>query len=124
MAKYSEAFKLKIVREYLDGDVGYNTLANKYDIKSKTQIQNWVAVYREFGAEGLNVQKTRESYPVSFKVEVLKYMKETGASFRETAFHFGIKNPPMIAAWNAAYVKGGAAALKRRSRRTPTPIVE
>ena len=119
MAKYSETFKLKIVQEYLAGGAGYNALAAKYDIKSKTQIQNWVAIYKEFGAEGLNSRKTREVYPVSFKVEVLEYMKETGASFRETALHFGIKNPPMIAAWNTAYTKGGAVALEKRRGRPP-----
>jgi transposase len=119
MAKYSEALKLKIVQEYLDGGTGYNTLACKYDVKSKTQIQNWVAMYRRFGAEGLSAGKTREVYSASFKLEVLDYMRQTGASFRETALHFGIKNPPMIASWNTAFMRGGAAALERRKGRPP-----
>ena len=117
MSKYSTAFKQQVVQEYLNGAVGYNTLACKYDIKSKTQIQNWVAVYRKFGPEGLSVQKTRTVYSAVFKMEVLDYMNRTGASMTETAFHFKLKNPALVASWNKAFLKGGTEALERRSGR-------
>lgn len=39
MAKYSKAFKLQIVKEYLDGDLGYTALAQKYKIRHKKSIQ-------------------------------------------------------------------------------------
>jgi len=35
MAKYSVEFKLKIVQEYLKGDIGYRALAHKYGIPDK-----------------------------------------------------------------------------------------
>ena len=123
MAKYSSEFKYQVVQEYLNGTVGYNTLACKYDIKSKTQIQNWVAVYREFGPEGLSVKKTRAVYSAAFKMEVLEYMNRTGASMTETALHFKLKNPALVAAWNTAFLKGGAAALERRCGR-PSSVSE
>ncbi|MDT2835295.1 transposase, partial [Vagococcus carniphilus] len=53
MAKYNFELKIKIIKEYLDGEGGYNYLAKKYGVKSKTQIENWVRVYKEFGEEGL-----------------------------------------------------------------------
>lgn len=53
MAKYSFELKIKIIKEYLDGGGGYNYLAKKYGVKSKTQIENWVRIYEEFGEEGL-----------------------------------------------------------------------
>ena len=38
-------------------------------------------------------------------------MKRTGASQTETALHFGLTNPPMIASWNKKFLEGGAEAL-------------
>ena len=57
LAKYSESFKYKVVKEYLQGPLGYPLLARKYGIKSKTQLQNLVAKYKKFGAEGLYTKK-------------------------------------------------------------------
>ena len=113
MTKYSEEFKAKIVREYLDGSIGYEALAVKHGVKSKTQIQNWVAAYRAFGAEGLAVKAGRSVYSAAFKRQVLSYMAESGATFSEAAFRFGINNPATVTAWHTAFLKGGSEALKR-----------
>ena len=53
MAKYSYEFKQKVVQAYLNGEGGYEYLANKYKISSCTALKNWVASYKEFGKEGL-----------------------------------------------------------------------
>ena len=111
MTKYSEEFKTKIVREYLDGSVGFEALAAKYGVKSKTQVQNWVAAYRAFGAEGLVVKTGRSVYSAAFKRQVLDYMWENGATVSEAAFRFGINNPATVAQWGTAFRKGGEAAL-------------
>lgn len=121
MAKYSESLKLQIVQEYLTGPLGYNALAVKYDIKSKTQLQNWVALYKKYGKDGLVVSGTRNYYSPQFKLEVLAHMRQTGDSLAETAVKFGLKNPAIIATWNAAFVQGGVEALERpkgRPRKT------
>ncbi len=47
MAKYSENLKLKVVREYQEGTLGYRPLAKKYGIKSKSQVESWVKVIQE-----------------------------------------------------------------------------
>jgi len=118
MTKYSEEFKAKIVREYLEGSIGYEALAVKHGVKSKTQIQNWVAAYRAFGAEGLAVKAGRSVYSAAFKRQVLSYMAESGATFSEAAFRFGINNPATVAQWSTALRKGGETALEgKRSRR-------
>lgn len=52
MAMYSEKFKMKIVREYIGGDLGYNLLAKKYSIPAESQVRRWVRAYKEFGEEG------------------------------------------------------------------------
>lgn len=53
MAKYSDEFKLKIVKEYLDGFLSYKLLARKDNIPSETSIQNWVNAYQKYGVEGI-----------------------------------------------------------------------
>ena len=60
MSKYSFEFKLNVVLDYLSGETGgYKTLTKKYNIKSKTQIENWVNRYEQFGEEGLKRTKTK-----------------------------------------------------------------
>lgn len=44
MAKYSEQFKLMVVREYQEGKLGYDLLAKKHGIKSSTTIKKWVGI--------------------------------------------------------------------------------
>lgn len=111
MAKYSDQFKLLVVREYLEGRLGYNTLAKKHDVKSTGQLRAWVSAYQKYGVEGIMRKKNHEVYPVQFKLDVLSFMKRTGASRSDTALHFGLTNPPLITSWKRKFLKGGAAAL-------------
>jgi len=111
MTKYIKKFKLKVVRDYLNGPLGYKLLASKYEMKSTALIRRWVAAYNKYGADGLEVKKTKAFYPVQFKLDVLSFMKRTGASENETALQFGLTNPPMIAVWKKKFLEGSAEAL-------------
>ena len=126
MAKYSDEFKLKVVREYLTGPLGYEILVRKYGIKSPTQLKNWVYVYKKQGAVGLLKKKKSEVYSVQFKLDVLSFRNRTGASFTETALHFRLTNPPLIASWNKKLLEGGAEALDKpkNSQRRKQPVKE
>lgn len=119
MAKYSEKFKLMVVREYQEGKLGYKLLAKKHGIKSHKQIVNWVKNYEKFGTEGLMRKKQNKTYSVQFKLDVLSFMKRTGSSVSETALEFGLTNPPMITVWKKALLEGGAESLNRPKGRPP-----
>lgn len=119
MAKYSEKFKLMLVKEYQKGELGYSLLAHKYGMKDSSQLKRWVKVYEKFGAEGLKKKKHKETYSTHFKLDVLRYMDRTGFSEVETALQFGLTNPPMIASWKKAYLEGGAEALDKSKGRPP-----
>ncbi|MGM7721032.1 transposase [Metabacillus sp. Hm71] len=54
MAKYSEEFKLKLVKDYLEGKLGYRLLAQKYNMKDSTRILRWVKAYEKFWGERVN----------------------------------------------------------------------
>lgn len=42
---YSEAFRRKVIEEYLSGNVSKMFLLRKYDIKIKSGIQRWMKLY-------------------------------------------------------------------------------
>lgn len=52
MAKYNEEFKIKLVTEYLCGNLGYRLLAEKYNMPYSTPLKNWVRAYKSQGVEG------------------------------------------------------------------------
>lgn len=119
MAKYSERFKLKLVKEYQDGKLSYSLLAKKYNMKDSTPILRWVKTYEKFGEEGLRRKKKKETYSVQFKLDVLSFMKRTGASETDTALHFGLTNPPLIASWKRAFLEKGVEGLNKPKGRPP-----
>ena len=59
MPKYSFEFKKKVVEAHLRGEGGYAYLAEKYGVKNKRQVLNWVHYYKDFGDEGL--RRSREN---------------------------------------------------------------
>src|SRR5699024_6926394 len=83
--KYSYEFKLMIVKEYLENSLGYGLLAKKHGIPSQSPIERWVRAYKEFGEDGLRRKHSKQVYPVQFKLDVLNFMKQTGASYQDTA---------------------------------------
>ena len=123
MVKYSSNFKQQIVHEYLDGTLGYVSLARKYGIPSKTQVETWVRQYKQGGKSGLEPQKNT-GYSGEFKLNVLNYMKTIGASYPQTAIHFGILEIGTIANWNAAFLKDGVGALFRPKGRPQNPMTK
>ena len=113
---YSTELKLEIVQRYLKGDIGLKQLANEYHISSKACIQKWLALYREHGEAGLCT--THGTYSGDFKVSVVEYMRNTGASLCQTAAHFNIPSKESVSKWERIYYEEGKDALyeERRGR--------
>ncbi|WP_034552331.1 helix-turn-helix domain-containing protein [Carnobacterium funditum] len=120
MAKYHADLKLKIVKEYQNGTLTYDLLAKKYGMPSSSPIKQWVNLYTHYGKEGLIRKKTKEVYSVHFKLDVLQFMKRTGASYQETANSFGIREFSIIANWNRAFNKKGIEGLKFQPKGRPS----
>ena len=120
MVKYSEEFKLQMVKEYVDGTLGYKLLARKYGLPSPTPIKRWVRAYQAFGQEGLQKKKTNQVYSVQFKVDVLHFMKQTGASYQDTAIEFEMNEPSIVARWNREFLAKGVKGLEERAKGRPS----
>ena len=120
MAKYSEEFKIKLVTEYLHGNLGYKLLAKKYNMPSRTPLQDWVRAYKSQGMKGLERRKVKEVYSVQFKLDTLQFKLETGASIQKTADQFGLNNPSLISLWTRKFNEQGIEGLKPKSKGRPS----
>ena len=57
MAKYSEEFKLMVVREYQEGKLGYRLLAKKHGMKDHTRNYEMGKSLREIRGERFNEEE-------------------------------------------------------------------
>ena len=92
MAKYSYEFKKQVVDAYLRGEGGYTYLAEKYGVKNRRQVLNWVHYYEQFGDSGLLKSRKNNDYSFDFKLSIVKSYLSGEASCRELALENGINN--------------------------------
>ena len=116
MAKYSYELKLEIVEAYLNGKGGYVYLASKYNIPSKTRIEEWVKTYKEFGKEGLMRSRQNKNYSFQFKLSVVELYLSSEVSYQELALSQGINNPSQIVKWVNDFRIAGPDALRPRKK--------
>lgn len=50
---YSLEFKLNLITAYVQGESSFESLANKFGVKSKSIIEYWYNIYQSYGVEGL-----------------------------------------------------------------------
>lgn len=111
--KYSTEFKLEIVQRYLEGDVSLKDVAKQYQV-NKADVQKWRSAYLEHGIEGLCT--VHGSYTGEFKVHVVEYMHNTGASIRQAAAYFNIPSHTTVSRWERIYYEEGKEALHKERR--------
>lgn len=109
MAKYSLETKLAAVHAYVDGTESFKVTAEQYNVDI-TMLKEWVASFRNHGVKAF--QKTYTNYPVEFKMDVLNYMNETGASMREAISVFNISCVKTVREWKHLFETQGIDALQ------------
>ena len=87
MSKYSEEFKISVVKKYLDSKISVRQLSRQLEI-NKSLIQLWINKYNTNGF--INKKEKTTIYSSEFKLKVLNYQQENGLSDRKTAIIFGI----------------------------------
>lgn len=117
MPKYSLDFKIKVVKEYLDGKSGGRELVSKkFNIPNST-LENWINWFNIEGIEGLMKKHSNDKYSGEFKLSVIKYRQINNLSYRETAEHFNIRNASMVASWTKKYEEEGFSGLNKTKGR-------
>jgi transposase len=108
VAKYTPAFKLKLVKQCLSSD-SLNGVAVKNGI-GHSLLQRWVRSYQQHGLAGLARKYSR--YDAQFKLKVLKRIKEEGLSDQQAAILFDIRGQNSVGEWKKLYHAQGIDALK------------
>jgi len=124
MKKYTFEYKLKVVNEYLNGNETYESLAEKYQLSTPTNVVTWVRLYKQFGKEGLKEAEKQSVFPVQFKLDVIRYKERTGLSYQKTADAFGIRFGTTVSGWYKTVQRDGVEALKETRGRPPMAEIE
>ena len=116
MPKYSNEFKLQVVKYCIDEHHGYTATANHFNMKQDHTVLKWVRKYKEHGAVGL-IKQQKSSYSGEFKQDVIEYMHSNHLSATETAIHFRIVTK-VVLKWERIYYEEGPQGLyiERRGR--------
>ena len=116
MSKYTNEFKLKVIKYYQEGH-GFTSTARYFNIPAKTTVQKWVRKYAANGSQGL-IKNIKASYSGEFKQSVVEYMHTNHLSCLETAIKFNLAGDYVVSKWERIYYEEGPQALyvERRGR--------
>ena len=104
---------------YESGKFSFLEVANRIGIDKKSVIK-WWKLYQMHGVEALMPRNSCTVYEPSFKLEVLKYRVETGASYLNTATYFNLPSPYTIQRWEEKYNRLGEVAFVSRKEEKST----
>lgn len=112
MPKYTEEFKIKLVLEYLSGELGgLKLIAKTYKIPKST-LKLWVDKYKSVGFDNLSEKLKNIKFTSEFKLSVIQYRQINNTSLRETAEYFNIANGSTISKWEKKYKESGLSGLE------------
>lgn len=114
MSKYSNEFKLEVVKYYLEGHHSRAGTARKFGMPSSTPLKEWIKKYQEHGPEGL-IKQQKSSYSGEFKQNVVEYMHDNHLSATQTAIHFRLQTP-IVLKWERIYYEKGPQGLYKERR--------
>lgn len=116
MAKYDFEFKKKVIEAYQRGEGGYSYLAEKYGVKNRRQVLNWVHYYEKLGDEGLMRSRKNDRYTFEYKLHMVKLYLSSKVSYQELALSEGINNNALIAKWVNDFRIAGPDALRPKKK--------
>lgn len=119
---YSEELKAKAVEDYLSGKGSQATIAAKYGLRTKTQLQQWIKMYnsgrgfRHKMSGGSRMKQGRETTQEE-RVAIAKDCIATGENYGETAIKHNVSYQ-QVYQWTRKYKEYGEAGLEdRRGKR-------
>lgn len=121
MTKYDEAFKRKVVQEYLSGGIGIRALSQKHGI-GHSIVRRWIGAWQHHGEAGL--RKKREAFGAEFKLTVLQHMWRHELSYAQTSSLFDLRDTRGVSRWERQYHEGGFEALMPRRKGRPPNMSE
>ena len=124
MAKYSTEFKMKVVKEYLETNISYKSLLEKYELSHHEIVKRWVNAYKSQGYEGLKVKRENTQYTLEFKLNVVNLYLTGEMSYQSLANKLKINNPSIITRWVTEYREKGIEGLRPKKRGRPSKMTK
>ncbi len=110
MSKYSNEFKLKVIKYYLEENHSFLECCKKFNIPSTQPVRQWVHRYEKHGVEGI-FKQLKSSYDGIFKLKVIEYMHSNHLSATETSDFFRLGNSGTVLRWERKYYEEGPQAF-------------
>lgn len=127
--KYSAELKLQAVEDYLNGGGSYVTVSQKYGLRSKTQLENWVLwynghkVFKERRGAGTEIYMTKgRKTTLDERIEIVAYCIEHGKDYPKAIEKYGVSYQ-QIYSWVRKYEETGIDGLRDGRGRTK-PVEE
>lgn len=128
---YSEALKYAAVQEYIQGTASKLDICRKYNIRSVTQLSNWILKYnsheklKSSGSGGRKIMTKGRITTFEERIEIVKYCIEHDRNYNETAEKYKVSYQ-QIRSWTVKYDEFGIDALldRRGKRKTEGELTE
>ncbi len=114
MSKYSDEFKVEVVKYYEKNHIGCELLAKHFNVPNESIVRRWIKRYEMYGIDGLIYKNTK--YDGNFKISVVEYMHENHLSLNETCVKFRINSVSNLSKWERIYYEEGPQALYEDKR--------
>src|SRR5690606_10508134 len=115
--KYNYAFKLQCVESILKAGESISAVSKEKGV-DKANLKLWIGFYQRYGDSGL-MPRRKQTYDLTFKLEVLKTIDKELLSLREACFRFYIPSEAVIIRWHKAYELKGRAGLIPQTKGRP-----
>lgn len=84
-----------------------------------SQIDRWYSLYKHYGSAGLLPKKGKRIFSPSFKLDVLKTIREESLSLKEALVRFDLSSDAPIIEWQKRLDMFGPAGLEPRPKGRP-----
>lgn len=125
--KYTNELKSMAVKDYLNGEGSYQTIANKYGILQKESLRSWVLKYNShIDIKDYNpipevyMAKSRKTTKEE-RIEIVNYCLENNKDYKGTAKQYGV-NYAQVYSWVKKYKDLGPDGLNDGRGRNKTEL--
>ena len=105
--------KVKILLEYLGGEIGQREGARKAGV-THTTFQGWIRIFENYGIDGFQ-QKQKQQYSVETKKASVRAYRQGKGSLEEICKKFKIKNSKTLREWIQVYNAHGDFNSRKES---------
>ena len=121
--RYSKELKEQAVLDYLNGRGSQQEICQRYGIRSKSKLQNWIKQYngheemKAFGTGGTVIMTKGRKTTFDERVEIVQYCIAHDHNYAETAVKYNVSYQ-QARSYTVKYEAGGIEALRDRRGRT------